>query len=210
MPYTGGSERNRNAGARPSAAAPRPRPPSRAEEAACGGVCSSSAILRPVMCPARGCPQLLPRVRRPRKETVPERLPGRVWVCPRASAEADGEPGGTRLLDVSPAPGGCIWAFAQGLRSLGAFCERGPRVTMTSAPAGSVLPRPGCSARSPGCMHGAGSSHLPRRSRPALGEAPGALEKDAAPHSSVPAWRIPGTEEPGGLRSTGAHRVKQE
>ena len=28
-----------------------------------------------------------------------------------------------------------------------------------------------------------------------------------APHSSVLAWRIPGTGEPGGLRSTGLHRV---
>ena len=28
-----------------------------------------------------------------------------------------------------------------------------------------------------------------------------------APHSSVLAWRIPGTEEPGGLPSMGLHRV---
>ena len=28
-----------------------------------------------------------------------------------------------------------------------------------------------------------------------------------ATHSSVPAWRIPGTEEPGGLPSMGSHRV---
>ena len=28
-----------------------------------------------------------------------------------------------------------------------------------------------------------------------------------APHSSVLAWRIPGTEEPGGLPSIGSHRV---
>ena len=34
-----------------------------------------------------------------------------------------------------------------------------------------------------------------------------ALEKELAPHSSVPAWRIPGTGEPGGLPSTGWHRV---
>ena len=150
MPSTGGSERNRNAGARPSAAAPRRPPPSRAEEAACGGFCSSSAILRPPLCPARGCPQPASTGPTARKEMVPERLPGRVRVRPRASAEADGEPGGNRLLDVSPAPGGCIWAFAQGLGSLGAFCERGLRVAMTSALAGSVLPGPGCSARSPG------------------------------------------------------------
>ena len=34
-----------------------------------------------------------------------------------------------------------------------------------------------------------------------------ALEKELATHSSVLAWRIPGTEEPGGLPSMGSHRV---
>ena len=34
-----------------------------------------------------------------------------------------------------------------------------------------------------------------------------ALEKEMATHSSVLAWRIPGTGEPGGLPSTGLHRV---
>ena len=34
-----------------------------------------------------------------------------------------------------------------------------------------------------------------------------ALEKDMATHSSVLAWRIPGTGEPGGLPSTGSHRL---
>ena len=34
-----------------------------------------------------------------------------------------------------------------------------------------------------------------------------ALEKEMATHSSVLAWRIPGTGEPGGLRSMGLHRV---
>ena len=33
------------------------------------------------------------------------------------------------------------------------------------------------------------------------------LEKEMATHSSVPAWRIPGTAEPGGLPSMGSHRV---
>ena len=33
------------------------------------------------------------------------------------------------------------------------------------------------------------------------------LEKAMAPHSSVLAWRIPGTGEPGGLPSMGSHRV---
>ena len=34
-----------------------------------------------------------------------------------------------------------------------------------------------------------------------------ALEKEMATHSSVLAWRIPGTGEPGGLLSVGSHRV---
>ena len=34
-----------------------------------------------------------------------------------------------------------------------------------------------------------------------------ALEKEMATHSSVLAWRIPGTGEPGGQPSMGSHRV---
>ena len=34
-----------------------------------------------------------------------------------------------------------------------------------------------------------------------------ALEKEMATHSSVLAWKITGTGEPGGLPSTGSHRV---
>ena len=34
-----------------------------------------------------------------------------------------------------------------------------------------------------------------------------ALEKEMATHSSVLAWRIPGTGEPGGLPSMGSHRA---
>ena len=34
-----------------------------------------------------------------------------------------------------------------------------------------------------------------------------ALEKEMATHSSVLAWRNPGTGEPGGLLSLGSHRV---
>ena len=36
------------------------------------------------------------------------------------------------------------------------------------------------------------------------------LEKEMAAHSSVLAWRIPWTEEPGGLPSVGSHRVRQD
>ena len=35
-----------------------------------------------------------------------------------------------------------------------------------------------------------------------------ALEKEMATHPSVLAWRIPGTEEPGGLQSMGSLRVR--
>ena len=37
-----------------------------------------------------------------------------------------------------------------------------------------------------------------------------ALEKEMATHSSVLAWRIPGTGEPGGLLSLGSHRVRHD
>ena len=37
-----------------------------------------------------------------------------------------------------------------------------------------------------------------------------ALEKEMATHSSVLAWRIPGTGEPGGLPSMGSNRVRQD
>ena len=37
-----------------------------------------------------------------------------------------------------------------------------------------------------------------------------ALEKEMATHSSVLAWRIPGTAEPGGLPSVGSHRVRHD
>ena len=34
-----------------------------------------------------------------------------------------------------------------------------------------------------------------------------ALEKEMATHTSVLAWRIPGTGEPAGLLSMGSHRI---
>ena len=36
------------------------------------------------------------------------------------------------------------------------------------------------------------------------------LEKEMATHSSILAWRIPWTEEPGGLQSTGLQRVRHD
>ena len=37
-----------------------------------------------------------------------------------------------------------------------------------------------------------------------------ALEKEMATHSSILAWRIPGTAELGGLPSLGLHRVRHD
>ena len=37
-----------------------------------------------------------------------------------------------------------------------------------------------------------------------------ALEKGLATHSSILAWTIPWTEEPGGLQSMGSQRVKHD
>ena len=37
-----------------------------------------------------------------------------------------------------------------------------------------------------------------------------ALEKEMTTHSSVLAWRIPGTGEPGGLLSMGSHGVEHD
>ena len=37
-----------------------------------------------------------------------------------------------------------------------------------------------------------------------------ALEKEMATHSSILAWRIPGTEKPSGLLSMGSHRVRYD
>ena len=36
------------------------------------------------------------------------------------------------------------------------------------------------------------------------------LEKGKATHSNILAWRIPWTEEPGGLQSVGLQRVRQD
>ena len=38
----------------------------------------------------------------------------------------------------------------------------------------------------------------------------GPLEKDMATHSSILAWRIPWTQEPGGLQSMGSQRVRHD
>ena len=51
-----------------------------------------------------------------------------------------------------------------------------------------------------------------RAAAPGCGFSRGAiqLEKEMATHSSILAWRIPGTEEPGGLPSMGSHRGRHD
>ena len=71
----------------------------------------------------------------------------------------------------------------------------------------------------PGKSHGrrslAGHSHGVAKSRIRLNDFTftfhfHALEKEMAAHSSVLAWRIPGTGEPHGLLSMGLHRVRHD
>ena len=65
---------------------------------------------------------------------------------------------------------------------------------MKSTPDGSNGKESACSAGDLGSIPGLGRS----------------LEKEMTTHSSILAWRIPWTEEPGGLQSMGSQRVKQE
>ena len=61
-------------------------------------------------------------------------------------------------------------------------------------PGGSVVKNPPANAGDTGSIPGSG--------RP--------LAKETAAHSRILAWRIPWTEELGGLRSTGLERVEDE
>ena len=85
---------------------------------------------------------------------------------------------------------------------------------------GSVVKEPACNAgdlasipgsgRSPGGGHGNPLQYSclenPRGQRSLMGCSP-CVSKSQTCHSSVLAWRIPGTGEPGGLPSVGSHRV---
>ena len=69
---------------------------------------------------------------------------------------------------------------------------------MSIFPDGSEVKEPACSARD-----------IRRRRVRSLGwEDP--LEEEMATHSSIPAWKISWTEEPGGLKSMGWQRVRQD
>ena len=55
-------------------------------------------------------------------------------------------------------------------------------------------------------VHGVAKSRTPLSDFPFTFHFP-ALEKEMATHSSILAWRIPGTEESSGLLSMGSHRI---
>ena len=59
---------------------------------------------------------------------------------------------------------------------------------------------------------GSVAKNLPAMARD-VGSIPGSedpLEKEMATHSSILAWEIPWTEDPGGLQSMGSHRVRHD
>ena len=68
--------------------------------------------------------------------------------------------------------------------------ESRPR-TRRGFPGGSDGKEPACNAGDPGLIPGSGKP----------------MEKGMATYSSIPAWRIPWTEEPGGPQSMGSQRV---
>jgi len=78
---------------------------------------------------------------------------------------------------TSPNGKECKKEYAQAASSVAQMVKNPP------ADAGNV--------RNPGSIPGSGRS----------------LEKGMATHSSIPAWRVPWTEEPGGLQSMGSHRA---
>ena len=61
-------------------------------------------------------------------------------------------------------------------------------------PGGSDSKEPACNAKDPGSILGQKDP----------------LEKEMATHSSIFAWEIPWTEEPGGLRSMGSQTVRHD
>ena len=66
--------------------------------------------------------------------------------------------------------------------------------TQVCFPGGTDGKEPTCNAGDPGSILGS--------------EDP--LEEEMATHSSILAWRIPWTEKPGGVQSTGSQRVRHD
>ena len=67
-------------------------------------------------------------------------------------------------------------------------------ISILGFPGGSVVKASACNAGDQGSIPGSGRS----------------LEKEMATHSSILAWRIPWTEEPNRLQSTGSQRVRHD
>ena len=84
-------------------------------------------------------------------------------------------------------------------KSLAGYSPQGRKESDTTEVMGF---KSGTSVKEPAC-------HCRRSNRcefnPWVREDP--LEEGMATHSSIPAWKIPWTEEPGGLQSTGSQRV---
>ena len=116
-----------------------------------------------------------------------------------------------------PSPGlGCIFEAADTLlqserqRLLSEVCACSPRPPRPSVYNDPPLPR---LPRSPGGTSGKESACQCRRHKRCRFDPLGLkdpLGKDVATHSSILAWRIPWTEEPGGLPSNGSHRVEYD
>ena len=85
-----------------------------------------------------------------------------------------------------------IWKFLVPIMLKPSMQDFKPDLTsMGGFPAGSENKASACKAGDPGLIPGLGRS----------------LEMEMATHSSILAWRIPWTEEPAGLQSTGSQRV---
>ena len=91
------------------------------------------------------------------------------------------------LRSLAPGSSGVL------LRDTDCWPHPGVSDLLDDFPNGSTSKKSTCKA---GDMGDAGSI-------PGLGRSPGVTT-----HSSIPAWEIPGTEEPGGLQSMGLQRVR--
>ena len=76
------------------------------------------------------------------------------------------------------------------------FCKKMGAMWHQFPPFSLCLPQNSVSSSSPSCYN--------------LGSSLTLLEKAMAPHSSTLAWKIPRTEEPGGLQSMGSRRVRHK
>ena len=93
-------------------------------------------------------------------------------------------------------------------------CKRGTLSSRESSGEGNGIPLQYCCLENPmdggawkAAVHGVAKSRTRLRHFTVTFHFP-ALEKEMATHSSVLAWRIPGTGEPSGLPSMGSHRVE--